>query len=144
MPEIQNDPSLVYKQLAHLGTPHRLEKSIQFLLSEGHLRRTLDGRIVTDTPLTITDPQISSQKIRQFHKGALSVAKMALDSHPITERYANTFILSVDETQYQEMIQLIQDFAEKMKDFASQSHGDRLYQLIINASPTGGKNAKNS
>lgn len=139
IPEVQSQPELVYRQLANIAQPHRIGKAIEFLLQEGHLRKTLDGKIVTETPLTVTDPQVSMEKIRKFHIGALSVAKAALESHPVSERYANTFIMPLDEKQYQELIQLIQEFAEKMKDFASQSSGPRLYQLIINASPTGGK-----
>ncbi len=139
IPAVQADRSLIFRQLANLASPQRIERSIEFLLSEGHLRKTLEGKIVTETPLTVTDPQISSDKIRQFHKGALNVAKAAIDSHPASERYANTFIVPVDEERYQELVGLIQDFAEKMKDFAAQTSGNRLYQVVINLSPTGGK-----
>ncbi len=139
IPAVQEDPQLVFRQLANLAQPNRIQKAINFLLKEGHLRKTLDGKIVTETPLTVTDPQVTTEKIRKFHAGALSVAKSALESHPASERYANTFIMPVDEVHYQELIQHIQEFAEKMKDFASQTKGHRLYQLIINVSPTGGK-----
>lgn len=139
IPEIQKQPDLVYRQLANLAQPERIARSVQFLLREGHLRKTLEGKIVTETPLTVTDPQISNDKIRKFHAGALNLAKAALEGHPSTERYANTFIMPMNEEQYHELIQLIQEFAEKMKDFASQTQGHRLYQLIVNVSPTGGK-----
>jgi uncharacterized protein (TIGR02147 family) len=139
IPSVQKDPSLVFRQLANLASPARIEKSIRFLLKEGHLRKTLSGEIVTETPLTVTDPQVPSSKIRQFHKGALSIAKAALDTHPANERYANTMILSMDAEKYQELVSVIQEFAEKLKDFAAQSSGPQLYQVIVNLSPTGGK-----
>ncbi len=139
IPEIQAQPDLVYRQLANLAQPQRIAKAIDFLLREGHLRKTLEGKIVTETPLTVTDPQISNDKVRKFHAGALSLAKTALESHPASERYANTFIMPLNEAQYQELVQLIQEFSEKIKDFAAQTEGHRLYQLIVNVSPTGGK-----
>ena len=139
IPEVQTHPELVYRQLANIAQPERIERALQFLLREGHLRKTLNGKIVTETPLTVTEPQVSSDKVRKFHAGALNLAKAALESHPSTERYANTFIMPMNEEQYHELIQLIQEFAEKMKDFASQTQGNRLYQLIVNVSPTGGK-----
>lgn len=139
IPSVQSKPELVFEQLAHLASPSRIQKSIQFLLREGHLRKTLEGHIVTETPLTVTDPQVPSQKIRNFHKGALSIAKAAIDNHSPSERYANTLILSMNEEKYQEMVQMIQDFAERLKDFASESQGPRLYQVLVNLSPTGGK-----
>jgi uncharacterized protein (TIGR02147 family) len=139
IPAVQSNPELIYRQLANIASPKRIEKSMQFLLREGHLRKTIDGKIVTEVPLTVTDPQVSSQKIRNFHKGALGIAKHALESHPANERYANTLILSMDEGKYQELVQVIQEFAEKLKDFASESEGPRLYQVLVNLSPTGGK-----
>lgn len=139
IPSVQADPQLVFRLLAHLANPKRIEKSIQFLMREGHLRKTLQGHIVTEVPLTVMDPQIPSQKIRNFHKGALQIAKLALDSHPAHERYANTLILSMTDEKYQELVQVIQEFAEKLKDFATDSNGPRLYQVLVNLSPTGGK-----
>lgn len=139
IPAIQASPELLFRQLANLGSPKRIEKSLQFLLREGHLRKTLEGKIVPDTPLTVTDPQIPSQKIRNFHKGALGLAKSALDSHPAHERYANTLILTMDPEKYQELVQMIQEFAERLKDFAAHTSGSRLYQVLVNLSPTGGK-----
>lgn len=139
IPAIQDKPELVYMQLANIASPARIQKSISFLLKEGHLRKTLDGKIVTETPLTVTDPQVPSQKIRNFHKGALGIAKAAIDSHSPAERYANTLILSMNEEKYQELVQMIQEFAEKLKDFASTSSGPRLYQVLVHLSPTGGK-----
>ena len=139
IPSVQTDPQLVFRLLAHLASPKRIEKSIQFLLREGHLRKTLHGHIVTEIPLTVMDSQIPSQKIRNFHKGALQIAKLALDSHPANERYANTLILSMTDEKYQELVQVIQEFAEKLKDFAAGSQGPRLYQVLVNLSPTGGK-----
>jgi uncharacterized protein (TIGR02147 family) len=153
IPQVQIDPSLALRHLANLAQPARIKKSIHFLLSEGHLRRTLDGKIVTETPLTVTDPArqvggvpsapLSVEKIRQFHKGALQVARTAIDTHPASERYANTIILPLTENHYQQLVGLVQEFAEKIKDFSaevgSQAEGDRLYQVVVHLSPTGGK-----
>jgi len=140
-PKVQEDPSLVYRYLASFAHPKRLEKSVEFLLREGHLRRTLDGKIVVEANLTISNTPIPSKQIRQLHKGALGVAKSALDLFPPTERMANTLIMPLNEKSYGELLEIIQEFAEKLQNFSAhnQETGDRLYQLIVNLSPTGGK-----
>ncbi|WP_413288649.1 TIGR02147 family protein [Bdellovibrio sp. HCB337] len=141
LPKVQNDPNLVHRYLASYAHPKRLEKAIEFLLREGHLRRTLDGKIVVEANLAVADPKVPSKKIRQFHKGALGVAKAAIDLFPPNERMANTLIIPLNEKSYSELMEIIQDFSEKLQEFAAhnQETGDRLYQLIVNLSPTGGK-----
>lgn len=141
LPKVQENPKLVYQYLASFAHPKRLEKSMEFLLREGHLRRTLDGKIVVEANLAVADPKVPSKHIRQFHKGALGVAKTALELFPPTERMANTLIMPLNEKSYGELLEIIQEFSEKLQNFAAlnQEAGDRLYQLIVNLSPTGGK-----
>jgi len=141
IPAVQKDPKLIEKQMMAVAPPRRIAKAISFLLHEGYLRKTVDGKVVLDTDLAISEPKVPSQKIRQFHKGAMNLAKVALDLFPPQERLANTLIIPLDEQRYEEMQGMIQEFAEKLKDFAAKNPeaGNRLYQLIINLSPVGGK-----
>lgn len=138
---VQKNPELIEKQLINVAPPKRIARAIQFLQREGYLRRTLDGRFVLESRLSVAEPKVPSAKIRQFHKGALQLAKLALDLYPVTERYANTLIIPLDEKRYEELRGLIEEFAEKLKDFAAKNpeNGTRLHQLIVNLSPVGGK-----
>ncbi len=139
--QIQKNPKLIYQSLGHHANPQRIDKSIQFLLREGYLRKTIEGRTVIDTQLAFADQNISSKKVRQFHKNALHIAKNALDLYPTSERHANTMTIPLNEKSYGELIEIIREFAQKMQDFAAQStdEGDRLYQVVLNLSPAGGK-----
>lgn len=141
IPAVQKDPSLAEKQMLSVATPSRVRKAIEFLLREGHLRKTLDGSIVIDTTLVVTDPGVPNKKIRQFHKSALSLAKLALDLYGTDERLANTVLLALDEKRHDELRQLFKEFAERLQDFASQETpaAGRLYQILLNLSPVGGK-----
>ena len=141
IPAVQKDPSLIGRNLLSVASLKRVNKAIAFLIKEGYLRRTLDGSLVLETRLAVAEPKVASRKIRQFHKGALHLAKLALDLYPIEERLANTLIIPLDGKRYAELKGLCEEFAEKLKDFAAQSpeSGNRLYQMIINLSPVGGK-----
>jgi len=138
---IQKDPNLLYRQLGPLASNQRIQKSLQFLLREGHLRRTPEGHIVIETNLTVTESPVPSQKIRNFHKAALKIAHQAVDLHSPAERFVNTLLVCISPSRLHELVQMTQEFAEKLKDFAevSSPDDDRLYQLIVNISPTGGK-----
>lgn len=138
---VQENPELVEKYLISVAPPKRVRRAIEFLKREGFLRRTVDGKLVLETRLAESDAQMPSQKIRQFHKGALQLAKLGIDLFPSTERLAHAQTLTLDEESYRELEQLIEDFSEKVKDFVARhpSPGQRLYQLIVNLTPVGGK-----
>jgi uncharacterized protein (TIGR02147 family) len=139
--EFQNRPELVISQLSILAKPSRIKRSIQFLLEQGYLRRQLDGKIVVESNLTITESPTPSKKIRMFHRKALKHAEKALELFPVQERLANTFLMPLNLHQYQELLELIKEFNDKTMAIADQDKTDdaRLYQLIINLSPVGAK-----
>ncbi|MCB0408240.1 MAG: TIGR02147 family protein [Bdellovibrionales bacterium] len=140
IPEFQDNPDLIYKALASVASPQRIDKSIRFLLSEGYLKTAINGKLVVDTELVVADPRISSDKIRKFHKGALLLAKQAIDVVPPNKRLANSLIIPLNDESYEGLLEIIDEFTEKLKDFAERpaQSGDQLYQLIINLSPVGG------
>jgi uncharacterized protein (TIGR02147 family) len=141
MPNVTMTSDIIEKQLMTVASRPRISKAIQFLLREGYLRKTLDGKIVPETRLSVTDPKVPSHRIRQFHKGALSLAKIAIDLFPPTERFANTATVALSDEGYKELVDLIEDFSEKLKDFVARNEkpGNRLYQILVNLSPVGGK-----
>lgn len=142
MPRIQKNPQLIYQQLGALAPRPRIEKALDFLLREGHLRKTLDGKIVIETNLAVAvDSPVPVKKIRQFHKNALGIAKNALDLFPPTERFASTMTIPLNEKSYGEVLEIVKEFAARLQNFAAHDEetGERLYQFVLNLSPTGGK-----
>lgn len=142
IPSVQHNPTLIEKQLLSVVSAKRVRKAIDFLLREGHLRKTLRGAIVIDTTLSVTDPGVPHRKIRQLHKGALALARLAIDLYSSQERLANTLIVPLNEKRYAELLELFDEFAERLQEFAAKSDGEdgnRLYQVLLNLSPVGGK-----
>ena len=139
--KIQAQPDLIFDYLKPIASRKRIEKSLQFLLREGHLRKTLDGKLVVEVNLTVTDPQKSQPLVRQFHKAALGLAKGALDLFPVTERHANTMLLALDTVGYEDLAHLIREFGQRVQEHAAQErrNPERIFQLIVNLSPTGEK-----
>ncbi len=138
---IQKNPQLLYQELGSIASKKRIDQSLQFLLKEGYLRKTLDQHIVVETSLVTTENPIPSQKIRAFHKAALSIAKQNIDLFLTHERFANTMVLDLNPERYQQLTEMIREFSKNLQDFAAVEHqnGDKLYQVTINLSPTGGR-----
>jgi len=139
--QVQKDPSRLQNLLSAIAKPNRIRRSLDFLLREGHLRRTLQGEIVLETQLAFTEGQISSQKISRFHKNALGIARDAIDLYSTNERFANTLIIPLSSDDYQELMSITNEFAERLKVFAESRKDapERLYQFVVNLSPIGGK-----
>jgi uncharacterized protein (TIGR02147 family) len=139
IPEIQKNPERLFELLGHVATRARIEKSIRFLRREGYLRSTLDGRLEPETNLAVADTKVPSAKVRQFHKAALELARRNIELFPPGERLANTLIIPLNKKKYDEFLLLIEEFAEKLKDFAAaNTDGENLYQFVLNLSPVGG------
>ncbi len=141
IPSVQKNPELIFKELGSIATYGRIEKALSFLLREGYLRRTLDGRIVVETSLVTQESPPPGAKIRSFHKAALAIARQNIDLFSASERFANTLILDLTPERYQELVAMIQEFSRELQNFAAveDQNGDRLYQVIVNLSPTGGR-----
>lgn len=140
LPAVQRSRQQLYKLLGGLASQARIDKSLNFLLREGYLRQDLQGRIVEDVPVMVADPGKIDQKVRQFHRASLRIAADAINLYSMNERLANALVLHLNQNTYQELLELIHEFNQKLHDFVQTktSDGDRLYQLIINLSPTGG------
>ena len=138
---VRKNPTLIDRFLLPFASAKRIRRATSFLFREGHLRKNQTGETVLDSPLSIADPRVPSAKIRQFHKAALRIAQASLDLYPAHERLANTLVLPLSEADYREMLVLVDEFAERIKDFASTrpDKADRLYQFVLNISPVGGK-----
>lgn len=135
---IKENPKAIYAALAGVASQKRIDKSIEFLLKSGYLRRDLNGKIVVDTSLHVVDQKLPDQKVKQFHKATLKNAAQALDLYPTNQSYANALVMHLDKHSYEELTHLIQEIAERLQLFAEQPRsGEGLYQLIINLSPTG-------
>ena len=136
VPEAQT----LFRLLRGISTPQRLSRSLDFLLREGYLRRTLDGKIVENEVLDETTDEIPSKQIRGFHKKALQIAADAIETCPMGEREANTILLPLNRERFLKLKSLIKEWAEETAALAEAypQDNERLYQLIINLSPVAG------
>jgi uncharacterized protein (TIGR02147 family) len=134
-------PALVHQILHAMASPKRVEQSLKFLLREGFLRRTLEGRVVTNDEVVTTTDATPNEKIRNFHRRALDLARKALDLYPMSQRRQYALILPLNESSIPEVKELLKEFYEKLLLFSEQHLDDNetLYQVTINLCPVGGQ-----
>jgi hypothetical protein len=137
LPGFRADALVLFQLLRGIATPAALGKSVRYLLSEGFLRRTLDGRIVPDHPSLETTDEVPSEHIRKLHVRALELAARLTGELPIKEREAGMVLMSLNEDGFQKLKTLIKNFNETLTQFSEENaaSGDCLYQVIVNAVP---------
>ena len=133
-------PERLARLLGGIALASRVKRSLDFLLREGFLRRTLDGKVVMNQDLEVTTDEIPNAKIRAFHKKSLDIARRNLDLYPITKRRESALIMHLNQASIEELKELLKDFYERLIAFA-EAHPDdneELYQVLINLTPIGG------
>ncbi len=131
----------IYSELSAIGTKKRIDKSVEFLVRHGYLKKNEQGKLIESDPLHVLGDENVDKKIRRFHKNTLELAKRGLDQFSVEERLAQAMILPLDEESHTELRELIQEFSKDLQNF-SERHKDkdhRLYQLIMHLTPTGGE-----
>lgn len=136
---VRKDPQAIYRVLSGIASAKRIDQSIQFLLKHGYLTKDDSGRITPDVALHVIEDSIPSEKIREFHKAILRNAVSAIDQFPVTERFANSLVLALNQDSFDMLKSMISEFASSIQRFAENtSLGERLYQVTVQLSPTGG------
>lgn len=135
------DPIVLHQLLAGIASPERLKRSLDFLFREGFLRRTLEGKIVEHDYLVTTTDQKLDDKIQQFHRQALDLAKRNIRLVALEKRREAAVIVPLDEVGLVELKALLKEFYEKLLNFVEDHPGgsETLYQVVLNLTPIGGK-----
>ncbi len=137
---VQGQAEKLYAILGGIASRPRIDQSVKFLLKHGHIRRNLAGKLIVNEELTVLGDAEADRKIRRFHRQTLEIAKQGLELYPVQERLAQALLLPLDDQRYHKLLDLVQDFAEKLKTFTEDNGqgGSRLYQLILHLTPSGG------
>lgn len=136
------DSEKIFSMLQGMASPVRISKSVNFLLSQGFWRKTSEGSLVPEDPMTVTTNNIPSQKIQNFHKKALELAQKGLTSLPPDRRKSSTVILSIDEEDLVELRSLLDSFQQQLSEFIERhpKGKDSLVQITMHLTPVGRKN----
>lgn len=139
--QITKNQEAIYELLGGIASRSRIDRCIRFLLREGYLKRDENHQIIEDAPLmSASGDGTANRDIRRFHKSALSIAREAIDIYSTDQRFANALVLPLNDESYEELVDFLTEVSEKLQAFAEKWSSDdkRLYQIVINLSPTGG------
>ena len=113
-------------------TEDQVNEAIDILKEVGLVKKLASGRLaLTDAHLTVGGPE-KAQAVRKFQRQVLALASDSLDNVPVTERNVSTLTLSVDQSCFEDLGEMLREFrrlVQKRVDEAKNS--DRVMQLSM-------------
>lgn len=131
------DVKHLFRAIGGIASPQRIGRSLQFLLREGYLRRTIEGKIVQNEVLVTSSDGLPNSKIRAFHKQALAIARRNIELLPVEKRQEAALVMHLNPESVVELRQMLKGFYERLLQFAEDHPDDNegLYQVLINLTP---------
>ncbi|KYG61532.1 hypothetical protein AZI86_17650 [Bdellovibrio bacteriovorus] len=131
------DSPTIERMLGGLLNKNSIEKSIDFLFTEGFWKKSLNGQVTLDPSLRSHDQATSSFIVERFHQRALDIAKRGIDTHPSSQRKNLTVLLSVNQEEWTALSQEIELFERRLNELAARptTDADQLLQVSIHSTP---------
>ena len=122
----------IAKDLCPPITEEQALEAIETLKSVGLVKKLASGKLaLTEAHLTVGGPE-KAKAVRNFQRQVLSLASDALENVPVNERNISTLTLSVDQSCFEDLGDMLREFrrlVQKRVDGAK--NPDRVMQLSM-------------
>ena len=113
-------------------TEDQVNEAIEILKEVGLVKKLASGRLaLTDAHLTVGGPE-KAKAVRNFQRQVLSLASDSLENVPVTERNISTLTLSVDQSCFEDLGDMLREFRRLVQKRVDESKNpDRVMQLSM-------------
>ena len=110
-------------------TEDQVNEAIEILKEVGLVKKLASGRLaLTDAHLTVGGPE----KVRNFQRQVLALASDSLANVPVSERNVSTLTLSVDQSCFEDLGDMLREFRRLVQKRVDESkNSDRVMQLSM-------------
>lgn len=130
--DFNEDPVEISQALRKKITPAQAKKAVQLLLDTGLLQRDpVTKRLVPTEANTETTHELSSEAIRENHKGMIARSLEAVEEQTIQQRHFNSLALQFDSKKMAAAKKRILDFISAFNDEFGSDTSDQVYQLNV-------------
>ena len=129
--EISEDPVAISRRLRKKVSPKQVKDSLALLEAAGLLKRDRRGRLKPVNENTETTHEISSEAIRENHRGMMNRALEALEEQSVAQRQFNSLALQFEPENLPLAKKRILDFVKRFNEEFGSNDADQIYQLNI-------------
>lgn len=113
-------------------TEVQAKEAIDILIEVGLVKKLASGKLaLTDSHLTVSGEE-KAKAIRQFQREVLRLASESLENVPVEERNVSTLTLSVDQSCFEDLSDMLREFRRLVQKRVDESKSpDRVMQLSM-------------
>jgi len=124
------------KRLAPPVPPKQVKQAIKLMEGLGLIAQGEDGIYRATAKFILTDPDVQSLLIPKFHQAMTRMAGEAITRFPKEERYFSSSTVSLSESTYQDIIELIRGTRkEVLRKVGEDAAPERVYHLNMQLFP---------
>lgn len=129
-------PEEIAKLLSPSITVKEVEKALKLLQELGLLRKDKDGLWEQPDKIVMTEPEVKSLVIANYHKEMMKMGMEAIELYPSHERDISAVILSVKKGRIKELKERIIAFRKELLKLACEDEeSDQVIQINFQAFP---------
>ncbi len=131
-PDFNEDPQAISLKLRKKVTVSQVKKALQLLIETKMLvRDPVTQRLSPAHEQTETSHEISSEAVRENHKGMINRALEAVEEQSLANRHFNSLSLQFDSAMLPEAKKRILDFVKEFNSEFNSASSNQVYQLNV-------------
>lgn len=135
-PAFKEDPRWIAGRLSPPITPAQAQESLDLLQKLGMVERDRSGRLRQTDKLLTTGPEVHSQKVAQYHRLIMDLAKSAIERFPRNSRDISCLTLGISQKMLPILKRRIQLFREEvMRLISTDRETDTVIQFNLQFFP---------
>jgi uncharacterized protein (TIGR02147 family) len=127
VPGFQSNPEWIAKKIRPNITPSEARKALADLVQLGLLERSKNGRLVKTQLNLLTENEVVSSAIAQWHRDMIKRGADSIDSVPREQREISSVTCSMSLATAKKIKEKVQKFRQEILDIASQ---DRFPEVV--------------
>jgi len=129
--DFSDDPYWLARRLNAQVSVAEVSAALQFLLKEGFIEKTPEGRYVAKDNMVVTSDEIKSLSIRNYHRQMLAQAEATLESLAMAEREFGALTMALPETAIEELKYRLKAFRQETHKWAMQAAANAESEVVI-------------
>lgn len=136
LPNFQNDPKWIAKQIIPAITRADAVKSIATLKTLGLIKEDKDGKLYQTDPVITSTNNVTKSLATKFHQQMIKAASEALNRFDSKERDISCLTFAIDETQIEGIKKEVKDFLKNLVKLTDNNpKANCVYQLNLQFFP---------
>lgn len=129
--DFRDDPYWIARRMHGKASAQEILKSFHFLLQEGYIEKTPEGRYQPKDNVVLSSDEIRSLAIRNYHRQMLELARESLDGQSLDEREFGALTIILAKEHLGELKGRMKAFRQELHAWALAKNQERAGDQVV-------------